>query len=181
VSYLFWERMRESLIKVGTLGCVNFHPAPLPDYKSRAGYNTAILDGKSEFGVSAHFVDSEQFDAGPIIKVLRFPIDPQRETVLSLEPKAQHKLYELYEQVMMMFASGEPISTTPNEGGLYLTAKELEALKEVVSTDSPEVVSRKIRAFFYPPYQGAYVVRDGVKYTLLDDAMLRAIVEHLKR
>jgi hypothetical protein len=44
ISYLFWKKIRKPLIELGLKGCINLHPAPLPDYKSRAGYNTAILD-----------------------------------------------------------------------------------------------------------------------------------------
>lgn len=182
ISFLFAERIREPLIKLGSRGCINFHPAPLPDYKSRAGYNTAILDQQKTFGVSAHFIDSEKFDAGPIIKVLRFPMDPETETAWSLEKKTQLKLDQLFEEVMNLFMSGKPIRTKKNAGGLYLTSVQLERLKEVFpEKESPEEIKRKIRALFFPPYHGAYVMLGGMKYTLLGDEMLYILADLLKK
>lgn len=180
ISYLFWNRIKQPLIDIARAGCINFHPAPLPDYKGRAGYNTAILDQRTSYGVSAHYIDSEDFDSGPIIKVLEFPVDPDTETALSLEAESQIKLYELFEDVMAMFINGKKIITTPNEGGVYLTGEELEALKEVdLENDSPEVIDRKIRAFFFPPYSGAKIRVNGNEYTLANDATLKACVKRL--
>src|SRR3989344_6783565 len=34
ISYLYSKRIKNPLIKLGKAGCINFHPAPLPDYKS---------------------------------------------------------------------------------------------------------------------------------------------------
>ena len=57
ISYLFWRKIKQPLIDIAKFGCINFHPAPLPDYKGRAGYNTAILDERKKYGVSVHFID----------------------------------------------------------------------------------------------------------------------------
>lgn len=124
-SYLYWRRIKTPLIKLPSRGCINFHPAPLPDYKSRAGYNTAILERRTHFGVSVHFIDSEEFDAGPIIKVLRFPFEPD-EQVMTLVEKAQEKLLVLFKQTMRLFKTRQHIETSENRGGLYLTARQLE-------------------------------------------------------
>ena len=182
ISYLFWNRIKKSLIDLGRLGCVNFHPAPLPDYKGRAGYNTAILDERAEFGVSAHYIDSEDFDSGPIIKVLKFAIDSKLETAFSLERTTQIKLYELFEQVMGLFIQGAEIATTPNQGGTYLTGEELEKLKMVdLEKDPPAVIDRKIRAFFFPPYAGAKVNAQGKEYTLINDKIFELIFRELNK
>ncbi len=45
ISFLYWRRIREPLISLGSSGCLNFHPAPLPDFRGLAGYNVAILEG----------------------------------------------------------------------------------------------------------------------------------------
>lgn len=178
ISYLFWNRIKKPLLALARLGCINFHPAPLPDYKGRAGYNTAILDQRPWFGVSAHYIDSEDFDNGPIIKTLTFPIDPASETALSLEARAQSKLYELFEEVMALFIKGGPITTIPNQNGMHLTGRQLEELKLVdLEKDSPQVIERKIRAFFFPPYSGAKIRAGGKEYTLINDKILKLLAE----
>lgn len=181
ISYLFWGRIRQPLIELASRGCINFHPAPLPDYKSRAGYNTAILESRADFGVSVHFIDSEKFDAGPIIKVLRFSINPETETVMNLEKKSQLKLELLFEETLSLFQDNAEIETTLNSGGLYLTAVELEESKKIdLSTENSDTIDRKIRAFFFPPYVGAYVEVEGKKYTLVDEEILKEIAKKLQ-
>lgn len=176
ISYLFWNKIKHPLIALGKRGCINFHPAPLPDYKNRAGYNTAILEQRKNYGVSVHFVDSEEFDSGPIIKVLKFKIDPVDETAHSLEQKSQDKLLGLFKTTIDLFLSKKPIKSTKNTGGLYLTAKQLEAMKTVnAREDSLEEINRKIRAFFFPPYSGANIKIKGQKFTLVNAEVLRYI------
>ena len=179
ISYLYPRRIKMPLINLASLGCVNFHPAPLPDYKSRAGYNTAILENKKEFGVSAHFIDSEEFDAGPIIKVLRFPIAAD-EKVMDLVEKTQEKLLVLFKEVILNFQKQSPIEVLKNKDGLYLTGAELESLKAIdPGKDSLEETHRKIRAFFYPPYHGATIKIKGEKFTLVDEDTLRYLAKKL--
>jgi methionyl-tRNA formyltransferase len=175
VSYLFPERIREPLIKLGRLGCVNYHPAPLPDYKSRAGYNTAILEDRKEYGVSVHFIDSEEFDAGPIVEVVHFPITEDSNTAYTLEKEAQGKLFALFAKTMPQLLSGNKVKTTRNVGGLYLTSTQLEKMKTINATDSVETIDRKVRAFFFPPYQGALIEIAEKKYTVMNDEVLRLI------
>ena len=176
ISYLFHRRIRLPLITLPRRGCINFHPAPLPDYKGRAGYNTAILDGRSEYGVSAHVIDSEAFDSGPIIKVNRFPIDTHSETAFSLEQKAQPELLALFDEVLSLFESGKPVITIPNNGGLYMTKPQLEALKQIdLTRDRGEDIDRKIRAFFFPPYTGATIKLPEGEFTLVNQKVLEYI------
>ena len=86
ISFLFWKLIREPLISLGRVGCLNFHPAPLPDFRGVGGYNVAILEGLSSWGVSCHFVD-ERFDTGDVVEVERFPIDPHARDRLLARPQ----------------------------------------------------------------------------------------------
>lgn len=180
ISYLFWGRIKQPLINLAKRGCINLHPAPLPDYKSRAGYNTALLDEREEFGVTAHFIDTEKFDDGPIIKVLKFPIDKERDNVISLEKKSQKKLFILFKQVMKLFLTEDRIPTALNKGGLYLTAKQLEEMKEIdPEKDSLKEIHKKIRAFFFPPYKGALINIKGEEFTLINNEILEYLAKLL--
>ena len=86
ISFLFWKLIREPLVSLGRIGCLNFHPAPLPDLRGLGGYNVAILEGMREWGVSCHFVD-ESFDTGDLVEVERFPTGPR----LGDRPLARHR------------------------------------------------------------------------------------------
>jgi methionyl-tRNA formyltransferase len=168
VSFLFWKRIREPLISLPRAGCLNFHPAPLPDIRGVGGYNVAILEGFADWGVSAHFVD-EQIDTGDLVAVERFPIDQERETALSLDLKSQARLLDLFRRVADRVLAGEELDRTPQGEGRYFSRDDLEAMRRVTPGDD---LHRKLRAFWYPPHPGATIEVDGQEVTLVDAALL---------
>ena len=168
ISFLFWKRIREPLLSLGRIGCLNFHPAPLPDMRGVGGYNVAVLDGMSEWGVSCHFVDAE-FDTGDLVEVERFAIDPETATALSVDVDSQEHLYELFQRVMRRVLAGEELPRTPQGEGRYVSREDFEAMRRVRPGDD---LDRKLRAFWYPPYPGAVVEVDGRELTLVDEKLL---------
>lgn len=170
-SFLFWKRIRPPLIELGRLGCLNFHPAPLPDIRGLGGYNVAILEDWPEWGVSAHFVD-EDFDTGDVVRVDRFPIDRERETALSLDLRSQRRLLELLRWTADRLRAGEALPRTPQGEGRYIAREEFEALRVVRRGDPADLTARRIRAFWYPPHDGATMEIDGRTVTLVDRALL---------
>lgn len=174
ISFLFWEKLKKPLIDKPRLGCINFHPAPLPEFRGVGGYNIAILEDLDYWGVSAHFID-ENIDTGDIIKVIKFPINAKYETAISLERRSQKYLLKLYKEVLEMFLRGEELPRIKQGNGRYISMKELDYMKEVRNDESPEMIERKIRAFWFPPYTGAYIEINGKKYTLVDDKLLKEI------
>jgi methionyl-tRNA formyltransferase len=169
ISFLFWKRIREPLLSLGRAGCLNFHPAPLPDIRGLGGYNIALVEGMREWGVSCHFVDAG-FDTGDLVEVERFPIEPAEETAFSLDLQSQERLYELFKRVMRRVLAGEELPRAPQGEGRYIDREQFEALRRVRPGDDLE---RKLRAFWYPPHPGAVIEVDGRKLTLVDERLLR--------
>jgi methionyl-tRNA formyltransferase len=168
VSFLFWNRIREPLLSLGRVGCLNFHPAPLPDLRGVGGYNVAVLEGMSEWGVSCHFVDAD-FDTGDIVEVERFAIDPDTATALSVDVDSQERLYELFKRVMRRVLADEELPRTPQGEGRYVSREEFEGMRRVRPGDD---LGRKLRAFWYPPHPGAVVHVDGRDLTLVGETLL---------
>jgi methionyl-tRNA formyltransferase len=174
ISILYWRKLKEEFLSIPSLGIVNFHPAPLPEYKGTAGYNLAILDGLEQWAVSAHYVD-ENIDAGNIIEVEYFDISPTTETAQTLEKKSQPRLLELFKAIFdRIVDSRQILSTRPNKGGRYVSRDEMESMKEVKPGDD---ISKKIRAFWFPPYNGAFINIEGKKFTLVDDFILQTLAD----
>jgi methionyl-tRNA formyltransferase len=171
VSFLFWNVIREPLLSLGRIGCLNFHPAPLPDFRGVGGYNVAILEGVPEWGVSCHFVDAT-LDTGDVVEVVRFPIDAERETAFSLDLRSQEHLRTLFQRVLHRVLAGEPLPRTPQGEGRYVSREEFEELRVVRPGDD---VERKLRAFWYPPWPGAVIDVDGRRLTLVDDGLLAEV------
>jgi methionyl-tRNA formyltransferase len=169
LSVLYWQKIRAPLLQACTRGIINFHPAPLPGYKGTAGYNLAILNSLEQWAVTAHYVDAD-IDTGELIDVSYFPVDVDQETALSLERKSQPELLAQFIRVTgQALACASLLPTTPNVGGVYVSRPEMEAMKEVRPGDD---VARKIRAFWFPPYDGAWVNVNGVRCTLVSPQIL---------
>lgn len=173
ISFLFWKLIREPLVSLGRIGCLNFHPAPLPDLRGLGGYNVAILEGMREWGVSCHFVDTG-FDTGDLVEVERFPMDPDSATAFSLDLESQERLFGLFQRVMRMAMAGEELPRTPQGAGRYVDAGEFERLRRVGPGDD---LDRKLRAFWYPPYPGAVVEVNGRDLTLVDERLLAELAD----
>ncbi|MGE8319956.1 MAG: methionyl-tRNA formyltransferase [Comamonas sp.] len=172
VSVLYWRRLKEEFLTIPRLGVINFHPAPLPEYKGVAGYNLAILEGRTRWAVSAHYVD-EKIDSGAIIEVLDFAIDPDSMLCTTLEKKSMQALRDLIDKTLhRVFASNALLESFPNVGGRYVSRNEMEEMKKIMPGDD---VERKVRAFWFPPYEGAYVEMDGKRFTLVSHDVLKSL------
>ena len=171
VSFLYPRLIREPVLSLGRIGCLNFHPAPLPDFRGVGGYNVAILEGLGEWGVSCHFVN-EHFDTGDLVEVERFAIDPDLQTAFSLDLESGERLVELFGRTMDRALAGEELPRTPQGDGRYVSGEEFERLRVVRPGDD---LGRKLRAFWYPPYPGAVMEVDGLLLTLVDERLMKEI------
>ena len=172
LSVLYWQKIRVRLLQACSRGVINFHPAPLPEYKGTAGYNLAILKGLDRWAVSAHYVD-EEIDTGALIDVSSFTVDMNHETAFSLERKVQPELLAQFIRVTRQaLASTKLLPSMSNMGGRYISRPVMEAIKEMRPGDD---VLRKIRAFWFPPYDGAWVNVGGVRCTLVSPEILLSL------
>jgi methionyl-tRNA formyltransferase len=173
LSMLYWRKLQTVFINTPRLGNINFHPAPLPQYKGTAGYNMAIMDEMESWGATAHYMD-ENIDTGGIIDVSNFDIEHANETAQSLERKTRPQLLGLFKKTVEA-ATGRStkLPTTPNTGGRYITRMEMESMKEIRDGDD---LNKKIRAFWFPPYDGAWVTIDGEKVTLVNKFILQKVL-----
>jgi len=175
VSMLYWRRLKGCFLGHPRFGTINFHPAPLPEYKGVGGYNLAVLHRLDRWAVSAHFVD-EGIDTGPVIRKNWFPIDRLRETAQSIEQQSQHQLERLFAEVMeLVVASPAETPSEPGGPGIHLTRVELEQMK-LVDLGSDDI-DLKIRAFWFPPYDGAYIEVNGERFTLVNRAILESLAD----
>lgn len=170
VSILYWRKFSGSMLLPGaSRGMINFHPAPLPAYKGCGGYNFAILESLDEWASTAHYCDLS-IDTGPIIDVHTFPICRQTATARSLEQLTLHHMKTQITKVLRQaIMSSCMLPTIPNLGGRYISRKEMEDSKEIKAGDD---VERKARAFFFPPYEGAWKIINGVRCTIVTKTIL---------
>ncbi|HXT16687.1 MAG TPA: formyltransferase family protein [Gemmatimonadaceae bacterium] len=166
ISFLFWKKIRRPLIELPRIGCFNFHPGPLPEFRGRRGYNHAILEDYAEYGASLHWV-SEGVDLGDVVSVKHFPIRPD-DTALSLERRTMGCLLDMFDEFITQLRADVPLPRIPQGPGKSATKKELLAAMRVSPDDDAETLARKVRAFWYPPHTGATIEIGGTEFTLVD-------------
>ena len=66
----------QKVLDIPAKGCINIHASVLPQYRGSAPYQWAVLDGRTETGVTAQYM-SRGVDEGDIIDVARTPIGPE--------------------------------------------------------------------------------------------------------
>ena len=158
ISYMYRNRVERPTLNLAKRAAVNFHAGPLPEFGGWAFYSVAILESAREYGCTCHHMD-ESFDTGDLIKVNRFPIDANVETAVSLEKKAQAEMVRLFIEFCNLVESRQPLPRTPQDPAKmrYLNKEQFMALKEIPLDVDEEAFERHARAFWYPPYECAYV------------------------
>lgn len=165
--------MCRNLVKPRTLGmanraALNFHPGLLPEFGGWAFYNVAILEDAKEYGCTCHYMD-EGFDTGPLLKLARFPINAEQETAISLEGKTQQEMVRLFRDFCEMAENGEPLPLVHQDPlrMRYMKQAEFEKLKEIPIDADAEIIEKRARAFWYPPYACAYMTIAGKRIELV--------------
>lgn len=93
------------LLGIPRLGFVNVHFSALPEYRGAAPVQRAIMDGKSETGVSI-MVLTEGMDEGPLVAVERVAIDPH-DTAGTLGERLAAVGAPLLVRALKRYASGD--------------------------------------------------------------------------
>lgn len=75
----FGHIIREPLLNMAPLGCINIHPSLLPAYRGSAPVQRAIMDGLKETGVTIFRLD-EGMDSGPVLDRIPVSIDMSDDT-----------------------------------------------------------------------------------------------------
>jgi methionyl-tRNA formyltransferase len=127
-------------------GGYNFHPGP-PHYPGWVPAHSAIYDGATEFGATAHIM-IERVDAGPIVGVEQFGIPPHTG-VVRLEELAYAQLAQLFWRLAnMLAAQSEPLPVLPVRwSGQKSTRRSFAAMCEIQNDISKKELERRIEAF----------------------------------
>ena len=123
------------------MGIINLHPAPLPEYRGCNSCAHAIVNGDSEYRVTAHYVEPT-IDSGPIVGQRSLPIYPY-DTGHSLYARAQMEALTLFSWLV-----AQPVLTgTPQDESRanYYPRNSIEGIKQM---QTPEAV----RALTFPGF-----------------------------
>jgi methionyl-tRNA formyltransferase len=180
VSYMFRHRVRPETLARADVAALNFHAAPLPEYGGWAFYSVAIIEDALEYGCTCHHMDNG-FDTGDLCVVRRFPIEASNETAVSLERRAQNEMIALFVGILDRIERGQPLPREPQDPGRmrYMDQPTFQALKKIPLGADRDTIDRIARAFFYPPYEGAYMELHGDRIEVMPNLARRQIAHDL--
>lgn len=132
LSAYFDHVIRSDIIRIPTLGTINIHTALLPDFKGPFPSLWPMIKGAKSIGVTVHYINSEDLDAGPILKQKIAKIMPG-ESILSLDCRLFRIGIELAGDVVREIEEGTAKTVAQDSGeGNYFSfpsRKDLEHLR----------------------------------------------------
>lgn len=154
--------LTRKLLNFPQFGCINIHASLLPEYRGAAPVQRAILDGKSETGVTLMQMD-EGLDTGSIIASARTAVDDldAGELTSRLAWLGAVLLVEKLPEI----AAGVTVLSPQDETRATYAEKITKEEAHIDLTKSAEEAVRRIRAM--TPVPGAYVFREGVRISII--------------
>lgn len=162
----------KTLIKKKTIdlfpkGILNGHCGDLPRYRGNACPNWAILNGEEEIGISIHYMDANELDAGDIVVKEKIRINSDT-TITDIYEYMEKQVPCLFMQALNIIEKGEAIAEIQSKE----REKILRAYPRIPSDSlidwslSNEDIARLVRASC-APFQGAYTYLNRNKVHIL--------------
>ena len=148
----YGEIMKENLLQMPRLSCLNVHSSLLPKYRGAAPMQFALLNGDTKSGVTIMEM-ALKMDAGDIIAQKIVPISDDMN-LEQLEAALCQAGCEALLEVVHAFEKG-PVSKTPQDHSQATYVKKIDpSMAQITWADPASVLHNRIRAF--SPKPGAW-------------------------
>jgi methionyl-tRNA formyltransferase len=154
----FGQILRDRLL--ATWPCINVHFSVLPAYRGAAPVERALMDGRTESGVTIMQMDAG-LDTGPIISIGRTPIAPEDDAGMLLDRLAVLG-GELLIGALGDLDAGRLVTVPQPEEGVSLAPKI--GVDDVVLDPSRTAVAVVNRIRALSPHIGAVCLVDGQRF-----------------
>ena len=155
----FGQILREPILNLPPLGCLNVHASLLPKYRGASPITTCVLNGDEITGVT--FMQMERgLDSGPIYEMHRMPVPPgitAEELERTLSEMAGNRICECVGRI----ARGEITPRPQPEEGVTVAVKIRKSDGFVVWKEDAAVLERKVRAYHNWPSMSFRVMVRG--------------------
>ena len=141
----FGQILREPILNLPPLGCLNVHASLLPKYRGASPITTCVLNGDEVTGVT--FMQMERgLDTGPIYEMHRMPVPPGI-TAEALEKTLSDMAGSRICDCIGRIARGEIQPRPQPEEGVTVAVKIRKSDGFVVWSEDAAVLERKVRAY----------------------------------
>ena len=130
----YGQILSTKLLETAKRGGINLHGSILPEYRGAAPIQRAIMDGKTETGVTLMQMD-KGMDTGDMIDIVRTPIDPD-ETYGELHTRLAQLAAQQIEDWIERIAEGT-YSQKPQNHELATYAPKITPEERVVNFGTP--------------------------------------------
>jgi methionyl-tRNA formyltransferase len=166
ISVLYDKLIKKDFIQSVNLGCYNFHPGYLPNFKGCGACSWAIIEGCKMGGVTLHKID-EGIDSGDIIDYKLFKID-ETDTGYNVWQKSNQAILDLFEQYFVRIIK-ENVNLKAKKQDLKIgKVYSREMFREALNLTKRPVQEWPlyIRAFYFPHKELPYVEINNQRYYL---------------
>jgi methionyl-tRNA formyltransferase len=174
IVFSYGKIFRKNVLDIPRLGTIGVHPSFLPEYRGASPFATALLDGKTETGVTLYKL-GEGIDDGPMIARSERVSISDDDDFSSLAGKLADCGAQLLLETLPKFVAGEIVPKPQDEARATFTKKfktedarieeaDLRAA-EAGDVSKTQAIFNKIRAF--NPEPGAWFMQDGVRIKLI--------------
>lgn len=141
----FGQILKEPVLVLPRLGCLNVHASLLPKYRGASPIISCLVDGEKETGVA--FMKMEKgLDTGPVYEIHRLSVSDD-VTADVLEQQLAELAAERIEACILNLAAGTAVAHPQSPEGTSYAAKIAKSDGLVNWKDDAEVIERKIRAY----------------------------------
>ena len=158
--------LKEALIKIPRIGCLNFHPSYLP-YNRGKHPNFWSIAEDVPFGVSLHFVDTG-IDSGSIAFQKIIP-KSWEDTGKTLHEKGKREIVKLFQEKFQDIITGNipRVKQDLTHGSFHKQAEIDHASRiDLDKKYSARYMLNLLRARTFPPYPAAWFLDNGEKYEI---------------
>ncbi len=134
VVVAFGHLLREEVLAMPRLGCINVHASLLPRYRGPAPIQWAVINGETVTGVTTMLMD-RGLDTGDILLQAEEPIGPE-DTAGALHDRLARKGAELLTRTLALIASGA-IRPIPQDDGQATYAPLLKKSDGLIDWKKP--------------------------------------------
>lgn len=166
----FGHLLKEPLLSMASLGCLNVHPSLLPKYRGAAPVQRAILEGEKTSGVTI-FRLTEGMDSGPILALQEIKIEDTDNSASFFEKSAIVGTNLLCKYLLEIPAS-EWSFKEQNDAEATTASKINKAEAEIDWRTPASGIFNKVRAFNPSPV--AYTTVGGKRLRLLESKPVSA-------
>jgi methionyl-tRNA formyltransferase len=153
----FGQILRQAVLDLPRLGCINIHGSLLPRWRGAAPVQVAILNGDREAGVTIMRMDPG-VDTGPMLSQASLPILPN-DTAGSLGKRMADLGAELLLETLPAYLDGRCVPQAQDDSQATYAPMIKKEQGELDFSQPAESLARRVRA--YNPWPGASMLWQG--------------------